>query len=315
MAKAMASSESCEGMPRSLFWSRPDGQLHVQWYRADAMASYPPHRHAEFNIVVNLKGAVETTQLGGVETAAAGEAMMGSHPGVEHSSRYLVENASFETAGCEAVSLTFSKHFLQQFLPPFGLLDALDGRQPAFLGKIQSQVVHSAAQDAVHELRNKALGYGAVLEGLATRILVETLRVWPRNRVERTAVEAAQCLSRRDHIRALEFMCWCRKEEFRMENLCRFLGTSEEKFTRLFRSSTGDSPASFYNRLLLDRSTELLAESGLSVKATGYQLGFKTPSHFVVAFRRQFGVTPMEYRRESRRSSRISDSNRAEIGF
>lgn len=221
MWKPVVETETCEGMPRSLSLSRPDGQLHVQWYRSDSMACYPAHKHAEFNIVVNLKGAVET----------------------------------------------------------------------------------AAAQDAVLEQRQKAMGYGAVLEGLATRILVETLRVWPRNRVERTAAEPAPCLSRRDHIRALEFMCWCRKDEFRLDNLCRFLGTSEEKFTRLFRTSTGDSPASFYNRLLLDRSTELLSESGLSVKETGYQLGFKTPSHFVVAFRRQFGVTPMEYRRESRSGS------------
>lgn len=280
-----------DGQPRSLFWSRPDGQLHVQWYRADSAAYYPLHHHAEFNIVVNLRGAVETTQLGNVETITAGEAMMGSHPGVEHSSRYLVDNM-----GCEAVSLTFSKDVLRQFE------SNLDERvQSAFLGKIQSSVVYEAAQDAVRELILKSLGYETVLEGLANRILVESLRVWPRQQIERTTVEVPPCLSRRDHVRALEFMQWCRKDEFRMQRLCRFLGTSEENFTRLFRATTGDSPASFYNRLLMERSTSLLMSNALSIKEAGYALGFKTTSHFVVAFRRQFGVTPMQFRRRSQR--------------
>ncbi len=71
----------------------------------------------------------------------AGEAMMGSHPGVKHSSRYLVENG-----GCEAVSLTFSKDILRQFEP--GLDEPM---LPAFLGKIQSSTVYDTASDRLVE--------------------------------------------------------------------------------------------------------------------------------------------------------------------
>jgi len=280
--------KNSEGQSRSFFWSRSDGQLHLQWYRADSMSTYPLHHHAEFNIVINLRGAVETKQLGGMETVTAGEAMMGSHPGVEHSSRYLVDNQ-----GCEAVSLTFSNEILRQFAPSF-----TGPKQAVFLGKIQSSRVYEAAQDAVWELTVKDRGYELVLEGLANRILVETLRAWPRQQIEWTRVEIPPCLSRRDHVHALEFMQWCRKEEFRIQRLCRFLGTSEEKFTRLFRATTGDSPASFYSRFLLNRSTSLLVSNAPSIKEVGYALGFKTTSHFVAAFRRQFGVTPMQFRRQ-----------------
>jgi AraC-like DNA-binding protein len=97
-------------------------------------------------------------------------------------------------------------------------------------------------------------------------------------------------------VRAYEFMRWCRKDSFRIQHLCRFLGTSEERFNRLFRAATNDSPASFYNRLLLDQGCTLLEDPALSIKEISYQLGFKTPSHFVVTFRRQFGTTPQDYR-------------------
>jgi transcriptional regulator GlxA family with amidase domain len=114
--------------------------------------------------------------------------------------------------------------------------------------------------------------------------------------VELCEVDWTPRLPRRDFVRAYEFMRWCKKDAFRLQRLCRFLGSSEERFTRLFRAATNASPAQFYNRMLLDRGSELLENHNLSVKEISYLLGFKTSSHFVAAFGRQFGSTPLEYR-------------------
>jgi len=40
----------------------------------------------------------------------------------------------------------------------------------------------------------------------------------------------------------------------------------------------------------------LLRNPRLSVKEIGYELGFKTSSHFVASFRREFNVSPQEFR-------------------
>jgi transcriptional regulator GlxA family with amidase domain len=90
----------------------------------------------------------------------------------------------------------------------------------------------------------------------------------------------------------------CRKENFRLQYLCRFLGSSEERFTRLFLSSTQQTPASFYNRMLLDRACQLLANLDLSIKEITFELGFKSSSHFIAAFRRQHGISPQKYREQ-----------------
>jgi len=94
-----------------------------------------------------------------------------------------------------------------------------------------------------------------------------------------------------------EFMRWCRKDKFRLQHLCQHLGSSEERLNRLFLASTRQTPASFYNRLLLDRACALLGDPEYSVKEIGYQLGFKTCSHFIAAFRREFDATPQEFRK------------------
>lgn len=283
------------------FWSRADGRLHVQWYRAGVQARFEPHVHAEFNIAVSLGGAVQTAQLGMTETIEPGEAMMGSNPGIEHTSCYWPD-----AGACEAVNLTFAPsllrdlaHGMQSSLVriPAGPLDAgPSALEPIFLGKVQSAAMVAAARDIAAELERRAPGFETVVEGLATRILIEALRVWPRTRVEVLAVDRAPVLSRRDHIRAVEFMRWCRKDEFRLQHLCRYLATSEERFTRLFRSATGSTPAHFYNRLLLERGRDLLQAGSMAVKEVSYELGFRTPSHFVAAFRREYGQTPQAAR-------------------
>lgn len=283
------------------FWSRADGKLHVQWYRAAGPARFEPHVHAEFNIAISLAGAVETRQLGIRETIEPGEAMMGSNPGIEHASVYRTGSH-----GCEAVNLTFAPELLRDLvhsmrrglsaLAPPAAGASSGALEPVFLGKVQSPKLVAAARDIVAELAQRAPGFETVVEGLATRVLIEALRVWPWKLVELLEIHHSPVLSRRDHIRAVEFMRWCRKDEFRVQHLCRYLATSEERFTRLFRSATGATPAHFYNRLLLERGRELLSASPMAVKEVSYELGFRTPSHFVAAFRREYGQTPQSVR-------------------
>jgi AraC-like DNA-binding protein len=272
------------------FWSRPEGHLFIQHFRPSEPVSYEPHTHSEYNIVICLAGAVSKTQMGSTHVIEAGEAMMGNF-GVEHASDYLTDNR-----GCDVVCLTLDQRLLGGLVDDAGLPAPHGERNPVFLGKLRSQVLHTCAVDMAQELQRRELGHAIVLEGLAMRMIVETLRAWPRIHVEHCDVDMKPRLPRHDFIRAYEFMRWCRKDEFRLKNLCRFLGSSGERFTRLFRAATNASPAHFYNRMLLERGRNLLEDRRLSVKEISYQLGFKTSSHFVAAFGKQFGSTPLSYR-------------------
>ena len=286
-----AAPSAGRGEQECRFWSRPDGHLCVQHFRPAEPVSYQPHTHSEYNIVICLAGAVSKTQMGSTHVIEAGEAMMGNF-GVEHASGYLTDNR-----GCEAVCLTVARRILGDLLDDTGLPASSGALGPVFLGQLNSRVLHACAQDMAQELEHLDIGHAIVLEGLAMRMLVETLRAWPRVHVERCEVDMTPRLPRHDFVRAYEFMRWCRKDEFRLKNLCRFLGSSEERFTRLFRASTNASPAHFYNRMLLERGREMLEDRRLSVKEVSYLLGFKTSSHFVTAFGNQFALTPLEYRK------------------
>jgi len=272
------------------FWTRSDGQVCVQHVKSDRSALYRPHSHSEYGIVVCLEGEVSKAQLGSTTIIGPGEVVM-SNSGIEHASGYLAG-----PKGYEAVCVTVERRTLAGLLGGFRLPRLENDCGPVFTGKFTSHVLHECARDIVRELNGRDLGHEIVIEGLATRILVETLRAWPRTHVERGRLDLAPRLPRRDFVRAYEFMRWCKKDSFRLQHLCHFLGSSEERFTRLFLTAAHATPAHFYNELLMERSRELLADPGVAVKAISFELGFKTSSHFIVSFRRHFGITPQEYR-------------------
>ena len=275
---------------QSTFWSPLDGRLCLQHVNLGEDVAYQPHTHSEYTIVLCLAGAVTKSQLGQTQVVEAGEAMMGNF-GIEHASSYLTNGRN-----CEAVCLTFSRELLHNLAAEFHLPVPNQDKGPAFLGKLTNPVLQQCAAQAVREMHRREKGHKIVIEALATHMLVETLRAWPRSSVENCEVDLKPRLPRRDFVRAREFMRWCRKDEFRLQHLCAFIGSSEERFTRLFHAATNDTPAIFYNRMLLERGRSLLTENSLSVKEISFMLGYRTSSHYIVAFRRQFGITPQEYR-------------------
>ncbi|MDR3457518.1 MAG: AraC family transcriptional regulator [Verrucomicrobiae bacterium] len=282
-----------QGEPSSecTFWTGRDGQLCVQYFRPGADVCYQPHSHSEYTVTVCLAGEVRVRQLGQAQIIGPGEALMGNY-GVEHSSGYRSQNGQ----PCEAVSIAFDPRLLSALAANLKLPAFTGETCPAFIGKVNSPVFEDCARGMIEEFKGGTLGHKIIIEIQTMRLLVETIRSWPRDGVGVVATDTSPRLPRREFVRAYEFMRWCRKEDFRLRHLCRFLGSSEERFTRLFLASTRQTPASFYNRMLLEQARDRLRNSKLSVKEVGFELGFRTSSHFNAAFRREFGHSPQECR-------------------
>jgi AraC-like DNA-binding protein len=276
----------------SIFWTREDGHISVQSYRPEGDLQLQPHTYSEYAIAYCLDGEITKSQLGTTEIIGRGEAIISNH-GIEHSSSYRSVNGK----RCDAVVMSFDRRVLKTLVGEFKLPPLDEMTSPGFVGKVSNPVLYEGARAITQELRQGLPGHKLVVETMAMRSLFETLRAWPRGHIEKLPTDLSQRLPRRDFVRAHEFMRWCRKNDFRLQRLCQLLGSSEERLNRLFLSSTRHTPASFYNRMLLERARELLRVPQYSVKEIGFQLGFKTSSHFIAAFRREFAMTPQEFRK------------------
>ena len=81
-----------------------------------------------------------------------------------------------------------------------------------------------------------------------------------------------------------------------VEELAAEAALSVNHFIRAYRESTGTTP---YQQLVVSRQQKamaLLGESGLPVADVANLLGFCSPAHFGMSFRKKLGVTPGEYR-------------------
>ena len=83
-----------------------------------------------------------------------------------------------------------------------------------------------------------------------------------------------------------------------LKTLSRSCGLNENKFKRGFKEMFGASVGSYVRRERMRLALGLLTGSDRSVSHVANSVGYANPSHFIEAFRREFGDTPGRLRRQ-----------------
>lgn len=106
--------------------------------------------------------------------------------------------------------------------------------------------------------------------------------------------------SRRDaRIRkAVDLLCRQPEERFTLEALARRCGLSRSRLAELFRQQVGVPPLAFLENQRLRRSRELLEHTSLSLTEIAEQAGFSSPFYLSLRFKKHFGISPRDYRRQ-----------------
>lgn len=88
-------------------------------------------------------------------------------------------------------------------------------------------------------------------------------------------------------------------EQFTTESLCRTANLSPSSLRRLFKRYTGKSPGAFIQDLRLMVAARRLLVTDARISDIAYEVGFEDPNYFSRMFRRNFGASPQEYRRNA----------------
>lgn len=81
-----------------------------------------------------------------------------------------------------------------------------------------------------------------------------------------------------------------------VEALADLAKMSRSHFTRHFAAREGQPPAEFIMRERMRKASRLLATEELDVRAIAHQCGFSDSNYFSKVFRRNFGISPTEFR-------------------
>lgn len=77
-------------------------------------------------------------------------------------------------------------------------------------------------------------------------------------------------------------------------------GLSAMRIKRGFRELFGHSVYGLFQQERMRSAQQRLRAGGVTVIEVAFELGYSNPSHFAVAFRKEFGATPGEYKRSIR---------------
>lgn len=87
-------------------------------------------------------------------------------------------------------------------------------------------------------------------------------------------------------------------EDVRIEDIARAFDLSLHHFHRLFLAETGETPAAYLRRIRLEAAALQLQRSSQPAGSIGQARGYNSQAAFTRAFQSQFGVPPLQYRRE-----------------
>lgn len=86
-------------------------------------------------------------------------------------------------------------------------------------------------------------------------------------------------------------------EEISSKNISRKFGYEETYFCRRFKEATGISAMKYIRLLRLEKAQRLLAESKKEILEISILCGFSDISYFSNCFKKQFGMSPTDFRR------------------
>ncbi|MCX4265019.1 MAG: helix-turn-helix domain-containing protein [Muribaculaceae bacterium] len=81
------------------------------------------------------------------------------------------------------------------------------------------------------------------------------------------------------------------------EQIAEELKVSHSYFCRKFKEYTGFSPARYILEMRIQRSKRLLCSTNLNSQQIAYDCGFESSGYFCMVFRKNVGMSPLEYRK------------------
>lgn len=97
--------------------------------------------------------------------------------------------------------------------------------------------------------------------------------------------------------KSMDFMQVYYASNISLADICQAIHITPYHFIRLFKEKTGLTPHAYLLNVRIENAKRLLAKRECNVTEAAHFCGFATVAHFSTAFKRQVGITPLEYKK------------------
>jgi AraC-like DNA-binding protein len=176
------------------------------------------------------------------------------------------------------------------------------GQAPQYLRALPDLIAVSPDYDRYPEMRaliellkaetaRTRLGSGATVRSLLDLILVQVLRQWHEQHGIQPGTDDPAIAA------ALRQIHEHPQRQWTVDQLSVVAGLPRTAFTRRFATLVGQPPMSYLISWRLGRGARLLREIDAPLATIARQVGYSTEFAFSSAFRREYGVSPSQFRR------------------
>ncbi len=160
-----------------------------------------------------------------------------------------------------------------------------------FQTKIKDENIAALFEELYRLTEEKPAGYVHAVRGYACLILSALIKGHKKEeeQTERENISAA-----------LEFIKCHYRERITLSDIAAQSHLSKGYLSRIFKSETGLKPTEYVNNLRLKKAAELLVSTGMNITETAEKCGFDDPNYFTRLFKKSFGKTPRDYKKEGR---------------
>src|SRR5215831_8753719 len=157
------------------------------------------------------------------------------------------------------------------------------------------------------ETRDPGLGSETIIARLIDVIFVEAIRAWLKDQPQGAAGWLG-ALRDPSIGAALGLIHKSPEKRWTVAMLAAQVGMSRSPFAARFMALVGQSPMSYLKRWRLQRAAQLLQDHKLSLSDIAERVGYESSAALSRVFKREFGVSPAQYRRKGTIAKRISYS-------
>lgn len=256
----------------------------------------PWHYHPEFELTYIVQGSGQRFVADSVQPFSEGDlVLLGSYlPHFWRNSSEFYQSASPLLA--ESVVVQFPQALIDDFLakvPDFKTIMALVN---------QSVFGIQFSEEFTEKVREKLLCLPHLPEGFRLVALLDILLILSQD-VSPTLLASASYRITIDDAetermkRILDFTLAHFQTEISLEQIAEIAHLTVPAFCRYFKKRTQKTYIEFLNQLKITHARKLLTDSELSVAQVGLECGFHNLSNFHQLFKRQMGLSPLQYKK------------------
>ncbi|UOQ47653.1 response regulator [Gracilibacillus caseinilyticus] len=105
--------------------------------------------------------------------------------------------------------------------------------------------------------------------------------------------------SRQNILKAVEYIeAYFASPDFSLQEVADYIGVSESYFSRSFKEEMNISFIKYVIHIRMAKAKELIQNADMSITKIAFEVGFSDYPHFSKSFKKYYGLTPNEYRKQ-----------------